>query len=277
MRCLKLLNLSDSPNKKDDPPSRGPSRGRRSRRAVAKRRRRTIALVAAATVLIGIFALAIAATLHWTAQRDDPPPPENPVVRTGTRSVDAPSAAEPLQPTRRVYRHSIVPGGVYTPQELALAVAGDPVVAVHYADINPSGIRVGRLRQPLAAHLSYRIGAKIYWTKRKLQLKAGEQILTDGNTTVRARCGNIVSMVPRAPVFAGEPIERELELFSEPIVPVSLPPLELPSLPKLTPPLPPPRQRSAVEQVSEPGTLMLVGFAVTALLVRHLLRRRTNR
>jgi hypothetical protein len=53
--------------------------------------------------------------------------------------------------------------------------------------------------------MSYRIGDRVYWTKKKIALAEGETVLTDGVTTIRARCGNLVSDQAMSPTSAEEP------------------------------------------------------------------------
>jgi len=80
--------------------------------------------------------------------------------------------------TRPHYPYSVVPGGVHSTMELASA-GRDPVVAAHYARVNMASARIETVRAPRRVHVSYRIGDRIYWTKRKVTLSPGERILTD--------------------------------------------------------------------------------------------------
>lgn len=63
---------------------------------------------------------------------------------------------------RPVYRHSVVPGGVLSPEELEQAIVRDPVVAAHYASLNPLTMRVETVRDPFEAYVSYRVGKQVY-------------------------------------------------------------------------------------------------------------------
>jgi hypothetical protein len=49
----------------------------------------------------------------------------------------------------RSYRHSVVPGGVRSPEEIAYVMERDPVVASHYKNIIPQLMRNERLQQPV--------------------------------------------------------------------------------------------------------------------------------
>lgn len=128
------------------------------------------------------------------------------------------------QPTvgtdRLVYPYSVVPGGVITPGEVERAMARDPVVASHYAGVNLRSLRVVRLHEVRDAYVSYRIGDQVYWTSKKLRLKVNEAVLTDGNITVRARCGNRIADTPLGPTSAAEP---SVESFDSPADPATDP------------------------------------------------------
>ena len=137
-----------------------------------------------------------------------PAAPERPAV-----SVTDPLLA-PLREASLVYPHSVVPGGVHEPGEAMSAVDRDPVVADHYRGIQLAALRAAPVDAPRAVHVSYRLGDRIYWTKRKVMLHPGELLLTDGSRAIRARCGNCVSDVARGPVSDQEPAP---EVFDRPV------------------------------------------------------------
>jgi len=95
-------------------------------------------------------------------------------------SESTPSTEKTSADSRPVYRYSVIPGGVRTPEELIEAMASDSTVAGHYAGIDKAHLTTARLSEPLQAHVSYRIGDRVYWTKRKVTIQAGEQIVTAG-------------------------------------------------------------------------------------------------
>lgn len=128
--------------------------------------------------------------------------------------------AEPHHPPREVYPYSVIPGGVYTSTELVDAVADDPAVAEHYADVEPTAMHVEVVDAVREAYMSYRLGDRIFWTKRKLPLRNGERILTAGDVAVRARCGNRLSDVPMTPTSDAEPPAEEFERDAAPLFPV---------------------------------------------------------
>lgn len=111
---------------------------------------------------------------------------------------------------RPVYRYSVVRGGVYSAQEVARERRRDPVVGAHYAGIGP-GLRAVRVESDFSAHVSYRVRNAVYWTRKRVRLRAGETVLTDGEQLIRARCGNRISMEPQEPTREQEPAEGVLE------------------------------------------------------------------
>jgi hypothetical protein len=116
------------------------------------------------------------------------------------------SAAE-----RPTYRHSIVPGGVYSSGEVAEAVRNDEVVAAHYKDVDLSTLHSKSVPAARAVYVSYRIGDRVFWTKNRVRLASGETVLTDGHTEIRARCGNLVSDRAQQPVADREPAPAALD------------------------------------------------------------------
>jgi uncharacterized membrane protein YgcG len=91
---------------------------------------------------------------------------------------------------RPVYPYSIIGGGATSAEELERAIAGDPVVAAHYAGFDLAKTKVIRLDQPKLAHVSYRIGHTVYWTRKPVVIPAGETVLSDGTHMARTRCAN---------------------------------------------------------------------------------------
>lgn len=123
--------------------------------------------------------------------------------------TDAPS--ETGEGPRRIYRYSVIPGGVQTPEELREALANDPVAAAHHASLAAHRVRTARVDGPRRVYMSYRMRNRVFWTREKVALQPGEHILTDGTTAVRARCGNGISDEPREPVAENEPAAIEFE------------------------------------------------------------------
>ncbi len=112
---------------------------------------------------------------------------------------------------RKVYPLSVVPGGVYSSEELARSRRIDPVVAQHYAGFGNS-VSVQKTVQDNYMYVSYRKEDKVYWTKIKHRIPRGEYVVTDGKSFARARCGNRLSPIPQEPVMnAGEPGDDRLD------------------------------------------------------------------
>lgn len=135
----------------------------------------------------------------------------------------------------RLYPYSVIPGGIRSAQELRIAIAHDPVIAGLYAHFDVSRARVVRLTKNREVYVSYRLGDRIYWTKKRILLRAGETVITDGKHEARTRCGNRISETPVQPVFQNEPkgaatdAPPEIPLFADNSA--TLPPLPLDSYP----------------------------------------------
>ena len=120
----------------------------------------------------------------------------------------------PAHGPRPVYAYSVVPGGLHGADEAVDAVAADAVVAAHYKDVKVAALSLEAVEKPRAVHVSYRIGDKVYWTRRTVTLKPGELLLSDGKQQIRTRCGNCVSDVVVGPVSDQEPPP---EVFDTPV------------------------------------------------------------
>ena len=106
---------------------------------------------------------------------------------------------------RPVYPYSIVAGGVEDARELKWVAEHDPIVAAHYAGFDYARARVVRLELAKTVYLSYRIGNHVYWTRRRVTLRKGEKLITDGKMTGRTRCANRVEEAPQQAPSAAEP------------------------------------------------------------------------
>jgi hypothetical protein len=136
-----------------------------------------------------------------------------------------------LQP-RQVYRYSVIPGGVYSTEELARVRRLDPVVASHYSDFG-SEARVKTLNSDLFVYVSYRKANQVYWSATKHKVCQGESILSDGKNMARTRCGNRLSLTPKSPIATHfEPGEKALNgIDNDPLLAgFPNPPLFLPSM-----------------------------------------------
>jgi hypothetical protein len=130
--------------------------------------------------------------------------------------------AQLLLQRRPVYPYSVISGGVESAGELKIAMRFDPVVAAHYADFDLSRTRVERLTANRAVYVSFRSGDRVGWTSRRLTLRTGETILTDGQNAARTRCGNRITDVPPPKVVVDEPAPEVLETPVLPTIPIDL-------------------------------------------------------
>jgi hypothetical protein len=193
-----------------------PKRRRRSQPVVQKRASRVfLGAIAGVVLALGVFG-----AVAW--QRLDRFGADASSAQRSIAGEEAPSAQKISEDARPIYRYSVVPGGVRSPEELIEAMARDSAVAEHYAGIDKAKLTNGRLSEPLQAHVSYRIGDRVYWTKKKLTIQAGEQVLTDGKTIVRGRCGNNLSVAPLLPTLDNEPKPDVFDLIVLPLQPNTL-------------------------------------------------------
>jgi hypothetical protein len=124
----------------------------------------------------------------------------------------AKSVSPPLAPPRRVvYPYSVIPGGAQTPEDLRRVSEHDRIVGSHYAGFDFRRARIVELDQPKLVYLSYRMGDRIYWTGKRISLRKGEKLITDGRTTARTRCANQISESPQPEVSPFEPPAAKFE------------------------------------------------------------------
>ncbi len=140
-------------------------------------------------------------------------PSANTVAFTPIIQTVAPGTYNPQLP-RPVYPYSIVPGGIRSKEELQRATRTDSTVANHYAALNIEALKPKTLAQDATAYVSFRKGGKVYWTSRRVTLKAGEQVFQGGEIAVRGRCGNQVSDQPRQPILENLAEEPDSETFN---------------------------------------------------------------
>lgn len=142
---------------------------------------------------------------------------------------------------RRVFAYSVIPGGVESAADLRNSVTRDPVVAKHYEDFQVDRTRVVHLNQARFLYVSYRLGNRVFWSKKPLMLAKGETVITDGEHIARTRCGNRLSEAPAGPVLAAGPEfeagpSEEAEVFAGAPELVGAPALPVGPLPNSTPP-----------------------------------------
>jgi len=221
----------------------------------------------------------------------DPSQPRPPVPPAVSRAVAA-ETARLRSAIRPIYRYSIVAGGVRSSDDVEQAMRRDPVVADHYVNVRTADLREERVDQPMFVHASYRIGDKVFWTARTLTLHPGEKVLTDGKTTIRERCGNLLTVEPLAPALMpalmDEPPAPEFDAAVAPWAPAAgytlkSPPVffDPPDPPGPPPPDDPPVRLpytfdSAPVPVPEPSTWALLSLGLMVVIARSFARRRAG-
>lgn len=129
-----------------------------------------------------------------------PSVPEQPQPSRSTHAADRP-----------VYPYSVIEGGAGDSQELRQAIDSDAVVASHFGGFDVARAKPVRLPVSKSFFVSYRKGDRVYWTRRKLTVPAGETVLSDGVNLARTRCGNRLAEDPREPIAPSEPTLVELD------------------------------------------------------------------
>jgi hypothetical protein len=124
------------------------------------------------------------------------------------------------RPSRPAYLYSVIPGGVASVEELRHAVERDPVAAQHFAGFDFQRAHLVQVSEKQSMHVAYRVGDKVYWTRKKVSLRPGETLISDGKIVARTRCGNRVAMAPMGPPAMLDPLESDLDrpLFSNDMV-----------------------------------------------------------
>jgi hypothetical protein len=200
-------------------------RTRRHRRHRLIRRGLLAAVLALFTAAFSSLALRHFSPSLFRAQQQIPSFQQVEESRTRVLAADplvAPSADRP------VYPYSVVPGGVEDAKELKWVAEHDPVVAAHYAGFDYDHARVVRLTLAQTVYVSYRIGNHIYWTRRRITLRKGEKLITDGKITARTRCANRVEKLPEQAASRAEP---RVEEFEKPVPPAQGTAVQSPPVP----------------------------------------------
>jgi hypothetical protein len=111
------------------------------------------------------------------------------------------------------YPHALVTCGVRSSDDFETARQTGPGLASHYADVG--FVRPAVLKSDEWDYASFRQGDRIVWTPQPILVRSGELVLRDryGNT-IRARCGNRLSEMPREPKAFVMPPELTHEIPS---------------------------------------------------------------
>jgi len=188
-----------------------------------------------------------------------------------------------------VYPYSVIRGGVANPEELKHVMEYDPVVSRHFRGFNYQRAHLVKLPEEQAMYVSYRIGDRVYWTRRKIKLHSGETLITDGTIVARTRCGNRVA---RAPLDTGSPLEPSPDDLEQPVMlrdsvpgppaaaavtpaPATTPPAVVPAAKKsgwwfIPPPVfvPPGSSGGPLAVTPEPGSILLISSGLAAVYLR---------
>ena len=121
---------------------------------------------------------------------------------------------------RPSYLYSIIPGGVESAEELRQVVAHDPVAAQHFQGFDYQHAHLVQVSEKQSMYVAYRMGDKVYWTRKKVALHAGEKLISDGKIVARTRCGNRVAVAPLGPPAMMDPLEADFDqpLFANDMV-----------------------------------------------------------
>ena len=187
------------------------------RRSSRHSRHRQMRLIALCLLFLGLAVGALRLILsHNESTSLDSSPTDSQAGATAQSLISSmPPTAAANQHGRPVYRYSVIPGGVQDPAELQRVSAQDRIVAAHFAGFDYRRARVVRLQQAREVYLSYRVRDRVFWTRKKVRLAAGEKVISDGKITARTRCANRVSETKQAAVSPEEPpsdaFERPME------------------------------------------------------------------
>lgn len=189
-------------------------RTRRHRRNRLLRRGSFLVLLASFAAVLSAVAVRQLSPSLWVSSSSSSPtsqPAED--SRTRLLLANEEQAFRRRADARPVYPYSLVPGGIEDARELKWVSEHDPVVAAHYAGFDYEHARVVRLVLARTAYVSYRIGSRVYWTRRRVTLHKGERLITDGRITARARCANRIEEVSPKAISSSEP---PIAKFEEP-------------------------------------------------------------
>ena len=148
-------------------------------------------------------------------------------VRNSRAQSDWPEPGRPLwigEPEIcRVHGGSAQPSGIFVfggsrrSRERRRTAAGHgarSVVAREFQGFDFQRAHLVQVSEKQSMHVAYRMGDKVYWTRKKVALHPGETLISDGKIVARTRCGNRIAMAPLGPPAIVEPVEAD---FNEPL------------------------------------------------------------
>lgn len=113
-------------------------------------------------------------------------------LNTATKAPSAPSIYK-SDPKAHTFGHPLVPGGIHTANELAIA-------ARFYPGLDIKAVSFTLTKKGVFAYVAYMKNGQIYWTRHPRYIPAGEPIVTDGHIYILQRCGNLIRFDDPAPV-----------------------------------------------------------------------------
>jgi hypothetical protein len=197
---------------------------------VVRHRHRRHSRKSAATKLLVALLFAATAAITWQFARQQPAssmsyarPDLNRIKLNEADPSTAASAYSSFidsRPGRPAYLYSVIPGGVANAEELRQAMEHDPVVAQQFAGFDFQRAHLVQVSEKQSMHVAYRMGQKVYWTRKKVALHPGETLISDGKIVARTRCGNRIAMTPLGPPALAEPADADLNqpLFANDMV-----------------------------------------------------------
>src|ERR1700730_18511028 len=199
--------------------------------SVVRHRRRRPSRKSARTKFLVALLFAATAAITWQFARQRPASSmsyASPAVdRIKLNEADPSAAASRAyssfmdsRPGRPGYLYSVIPGGVASAEELRQAMDHDPVVAKQFAGFDFQRAHLVQISEKQSMHVAYRMGQKVYWTRKKVALHPGETLISDGKIVARTRCGNRIAMTPLGPPAMTEPADADLNqpLFANDMV-----------------------------------------------------------
>jgi hypothetical protein len=190
--------------------------------SVVRRRHAQRSRASASTRFLVVLLFAATAAITWQFARQQPvssmsyaPAKPSPMRlnETDAKSQDYASFIA-SRPSRPSYLYSVVSGGIANAEELRQAMDRDPVVAREFAGFDFQRAHLVQVSEKQSMNVAYRVGDKVYWTRKKVALHPGETLISDGKIVARTRCGNRIAMAALGPPGLTDPVAAD---FDQPI------------------------------------------------------------